>query len=63
MTLIPVQVADKISALLLKKGIQSGDFVAVFMSNSPEMVFTVLALSNIGAVPSFINTALRGIVS
>jgi len=30
------------------------------MTNSPEMVFTIYALSKLGAVPALINSALRG---
>lgn len=33
--------------------------VAIFMTNSPEMVFTYVALSKLGAVPAMINNALR----
>jgi len=41
-------------------GVKTNDFVAVFMMNSPEMVFMTLALSKLGAVAGLINTNLRG---
>lgn len=49
--------ADVLSHL----GVQKDMFVAVFMTNSPEMVFAMLAISKLGAVPALINTALRSI--
>lgn len=50
------------AALLSKtRDVQPGDFVAVFTTNSPEMVVTIYALSKLGAVAALINTALRGI--
>ncbi|KAL2438785.1 Long-chain fatty acid transport protein 2 [Exophiala dermatitidis] len=39
--------------------VKNGDIVAVFMTNSPEMVFTVYALTRLGAAPALINNALR----
>jgi len=38
-----------------------GDAVALFTTNSPEMIITVLALSKLSAVAGLINTNLRGI--
>ncbi|KIW73966.1 hypothetical protein PV04_02040 [Phialophora macrospora] len=40
-------------------GVKDGDIVAVFMTNSPEMALTVLALTRLGAAPALINNALR----
>lgn len=40
-------------------GVRDGDIVAVFMTNSPEMLFTVFALARLGAAPALINNALR----
>jgi acyl-CoA synthetase (AMP-forming)/AMP-acid ligase II len=40
-------------------GVKDGDIVAVFMTNSPEFVFTVYALTRLGAAPALINNALR----
>ncbi|KAK6382711.1 hypothetical protein LTS17_003380 [Exophiala oligosperma] len=40
-------------------GVKNGDIVAVFMTNSPEMLFTVYALTRLGAAPALINNALR----
>jgi acyl-coenzyme A synthetase/AMP-(fatty) acid ligase len=52
-------VADGLAQILHDHGIKLGDVVAVFMSNSPEMVFVLLALSKIGGIPALINTSLR----
>lgn len=53
---------DRFAALLQTRDIQSGDFVGVFMTNSPEMVITLYALSKLGAVAAMINTNLRGML-
>lgn len=49
-------------AFISGNGLLSREFIAVFMTNSPEMVITVLALSKLGAVTPLINTSLRGLV-
>ncbi|KAF2668444.1 bifunctional fatty acid transporter and acyl-CoA synthetase [Microthyrium microscopicum] len=51
--------ADSLAEVLYHQGIRCGDFVAVFMTNSPEFVFTLLALAKIGAIPALLNVALR----
>ena len=48
------------AAFLAGNGISKGDFIAVFTTNSPEMIITILALSKLGAVSALINTNLRG---
>ncbi|KAI1610633.1 fatty-acyl-CoA synthase [Exophiala viscosa] len=53
------QQVDELAVGLLDLGVQNGDIVAVFMTNSPEMVFTVYALTKLGAAPALINNALR----
>ena len=50
---------DKFAAILQQKGIGEGDYVAVFMTNCPEMVIAFCALSKLGAIPALINAALR----
>ncbi|OWP05437.1 hypothetical protein B2J93_7638 [Marssonina coronariae] len=50
----------RLAAFLEEQGIQKNDFVAVFTTNSPEMVITILALSKLGAVAGLVNTSLRG---
>jgi acyl-CoA synthetase (AMP-forming)/AMP-acid ligase II len=50
-----------VAAYLSGQGVVKGEFVAVFTTNSPEMVITILALSKLGAVGALINTNLRGI--
>lgn len=51
---------DKLGEIYRGRGIGKGDMVAVFTTNSPEMVITCLALSKLGAVAALINTNLRG---
>jgi acyl-coenzyme A synthetase/AMP-(fatty) acid ligase len=48
-----------LAEILHAHGVQNGDVVAVFMTNSPEMAFALLALSKLGGIPAFINTSLR----
>ncbi|PGH00888.1 hypothetical protein GX51_05552 [Blastomyces parvus] len=55
---IPTEV-DQLAGLLHTRSIKTGDVVAVFMTNSPEMVVTILALSKLGAVVGLINANLR----
>jgi acyl-CoA synthetase (AMP-forming)/AMP-acid ligase II len=49
-----------LAALLHARDIKAGDFVGVFMTNSPEMVIILYALAKLGAVAAMINTNLRG---
>lgn len=51
---------NRLAAFLISEGVSKGDFIAVFTTNSPEMVITILALSKLGAVAGLINTNLRG---
>lgn len=51
---------DRFAALLQSLDVQAGEFVGVFMTNSPEMVVALYALSKLGAVAAMINTNLRG---
>jgi acyl-CoA synthetase (AMP-forming)/AMP-acid ligase II len=55
-----IAVVDRMAALLKTRGINPGDTVGVFTTNSPEMVITLYALSKLGAVSAMINTNLRG---
>lgn len=41
-------------------GVSADAYVAVFMSNCPEMVVAILALSKVGAVAALVNVNLRG---
>lgn len=51
---------NKFAAFLSSNGVSKGDFIAVFTTNSPEMVITILALSKLSAISALINTNLRG---
>ncbi|KAM0275041.1 hypothetical protein ACHAQH_007602 [Verticillium albo-atrum] len=51
--------ASKLAAIFQHQGVSNGDVVAVYATNSPEMVFTLVATSKLGAVPALINTALQ----
>lgn len=50
----------RLAAFLENEGIKKGDAVAIFTTNSPEMVITYLALSKLSAICGFININLRG---
>ena len=50
---------DEIALGLHGLGVKDGDIVAVFMTNCPEMAFTIFALTRLGARPALINNALR----
>ncbi|SPO04692.1 related to acyl-CoA synthetases (AMP-forming)/AMP-acid ligases II [Cephalotrichum gorgonifer] len=51
--------SSKLATVLQQRGVSSGDIVAVLTTNSPEMVFTLAAVSKLGAVPALVNTALQ----
>ncbi|KAM0331296.1 hypothetical protein ACHAQA_002966 [Verticillium albo-atrum] len=53
--------ASKLAVIFQRQGVSNGDVVAVFATNSPEMVFTLAATSKLGAVPALINTALQNL--
>jgi len=55
-----LQKADKLAAFLADKGIGRGDKVALFLRNSPEFIYSIFAVSKIGAVLVPINTFLKG---
>ncbi|KIW16033.1 hypothetical protein PV08_06084 [Exophiala spinifera] len=56
---VKAQVDELALGLHTSLGVKNGDIVAVFMANSPEMLFTVYALTRLGAAPALINNALR----
>jgi long-chain acyl-CoA synthetase len=51
--------ADKLAAFFVEKGIGEGERVALFLRNSPEFIYTLFALSKIGAVIVPVNTFLK----
>ncbi len=51
--------ADKLAAFLAKQGIGKGDKVALFLRNSPEFVYSLFAISKLGAVIVPVNTFLK----
>ena len=51
--------ADKLAAFLVEKGVQEGDKVALFLRNSPEFIYSIFAISKIGAILVPINTFLK----
>jgi len=50
---------DKLAAYLTEKGIEEGDRVALFLRNSPEFIYTLFAVSKIGAISVPVNTFLK----
>jgi len=50
---------DKLAGFLTHKGIKEGDTVALFLRNSPEFIYTIFAISKIGAIAVPINTFLK----
>lgn len=51
----------RLAAFLESNGVSNRDYVACFMTNSPEFVVAVLALSKVGAVAALVNINLRGL--
>ena len=52
--------SDQLAASLADMGIGKGDFVAIFMFNSVELVLTSFAIAKLGAVSVPINTDYKG---
>ncbi|KAH8811094.1 putative bifunctional fatty acid transporter/acyl-CoA synthetase [Xylogone sp. PMI_703] len=50
---------NRFAAFLNANGIKQGDYIAVFTTNSPEMIITILALSKLGAIAALVNINLR----
>jgi long-chain acyl-CoA synthetase len=50
---------DRLAAFLTQKGIKEGDRVALFLRNSPEFIYTIFAVSKIGAISVPVNTFLK----
>ncbi|KAK1573528.1 AMP-binding enzyme [Colletotrichum navitas] len=52
--------SNQYAQLFLSHGVKPGDFVALFMQNSPDFVFAWMGLIAVGAAPSMINYNLTG---
>lgn len=52
--------ANRIAHLLLSRGVEKGDSVAILLDNRPELLASVLACAKIGAVSAMLNTAQKG---
>jgi len=50
--------ADTLAAFLTKKGVKKGDKVALFLRNSSEFIYSIFAVSKLGAILVPINTFL-----
>jgi long-chain acyl-CoA synthetase len=50
---------DRLAAFFTQKGIKEGDRVALFLRNSPEFIYTIFAVSKIGAIAVPVNTFLK----
>ncbi len=51
--------ADRLAAFLFSKGVKEGNRVAIFMRNSPEFIYSIFAISKLGAVIVPVNTFLK----
>ncbi|MBL4798065.1 MAG: long-chain-acyl-CoA synthetase [Oleispira sp.] len=52
--------ANRIAHLLLSRGVEKGDSVAILLENRPELLVSVLACAKIGAISAMLNTAQKG---
>lgn len=50
---------DRLAGYLIGQGVTEGDVIAVYMTNSSEMVMAIFAIAKLGAVAGLINSALR----
>lgn len=51
--------ANKLASFLQKRGVKEGDKVALFLRNSPEFIYSIFAISKLGAIIVPINTFLK----
>ena len=51
--------ADRLAGFLVDKGVKEGDKVALFLRNSPEFIYTIFAVSKLGAILVPVNTFLK----
>lgn len=51
--------ADKLAGFLSQRGVKENDKVALFLRNSPEFIFSIFAISKLGAIVVPINTFLK----
>lgn len=51
--------ADKLAGFLADKGVKEGEKVALFLRNSPEFIYSVFAISKLGAILVPVNTFLK----
>ena len=54
-----LEAADKLAAFLADRGVKEGDKVALFLRNSPEFIYSVFAISKLGAIVVPVNTFLK----
>lgn len=54
------KISNRIANFLLSQGIKTNDVVVLVISNSPQFIWTFLALRKIGAIPSLVNHNLQG---
>lgn len=50
---------DKLAGFFIQQGLKEGNKVALFLRNSPEFIYTVFAVSKIGAITVPVNTFLK----
>jgi len=50
---------ERLAAFFTEKGVGEGEKVALFLRNSPEFIYTVFAVSKIGAIVVPVNTFLK----
>ena len=50
---------DRLAGFLAEKGVKEGDKVALFLRNSPEFIYTIFAVSKLGAILVPVNTFLK----
>jgi long-chain acyl-CoA synthetase len=50
---------DRLAGFLADKGLKEGDKIALFLRNSPEFIYTIFAVSKLGAILVPINTFLK----
>jgi len=53
------EATDKLAGFLAEQGVKEGDKVALFLRNSPEFIYSIFAISKLGATLVPVNTFLK----
>ncbi|CAI9717375.1 long-chain fatty acid transport protein 6-like [Octopus vulgaris] len=54
------KMASRVGNYMLSCGMKQGDVVAIYLTNSPQFIWTILGLIRVGLIPSLLNFNVQG---